>query len=192
MIAGAEQGHRRDALVEDQPAERDRDDRVDVGVGGDLRDRRVLEQPRVAREGQQRAERDQVDEPKIERPDHSPGWTSPASPATKPTATMTRPPSRLCQAVETSGSRGRLMRGDANEPVGPHDRAADAGQQADDRGLALGLEQQRDAARSRRAPRRGCAARRARPRRGAGGSPTAGPRRSAARPGPTGPSARRR
>ena len=51
------------ALVEDQPAERDRDDRVDVGVRRDLRDRRVLEQPRVAREGQQRAERDQVDEP---------------------------------------------------------------------------------------------------------------------------------
>ena len=50
------------ALVEDQPAEGDRDDRVHVRVGGDLRDRRVLEQPGVAGEGQQRAEGDQVDQ----------------------------------------------------------------------------------------------------------------------------------
>ena len=43
-------------LVEDQPAEEDRDDRVHVRVRGDARDRRVLEQPRVGGEREPRAE----------------------------------------------------------------------------------------------------------------------------------------
>src|SRR3954463_11440396 len=58
----AEQGGDGDRLREDEPAEGDRDDRVHVGVGRDLRDRGVLQQPRVGREGQQRPEGDQVGE----------------------------------------------------------------------------------------------------------------------------------
>src|SRR4051794_6132141 len=58
----AQQGRDGDRLRQDEPAEGDRDDRVHVGVGRDLRDRGVLQQPRVGREGQQRPEGDQVGE----------------------------------------------------------------------------------------------------------------------------------
>ena len=60
---GADDHRDRDRLAVDQPAEQDRHDRVHVRVGRDLRDRHVLQQPRVGRVGEQRAERDQVDEP---------------------------------------------------------------------------------------------------------------------------------
>ena len=58
----ADEHHRRDHLVEDQPPEHDRHDRVDVRVGRDLRDRRVLQQPRVGAVRDPRAEHDQVGE----------------------------------------------------------------------------------------------------------------------------------
>ncbi len=50
----------RDRLAQDEPAERDRHHRVDVRVGRDPRDRRVLEQPREGREGDERPEDDEV------------------------------------------------------------------------------------------------------------------------------------
>ena len=53
--------------------------------------------------------------PSSERVDHCAGWT--CSPAITPAARTASPPSRLCQPTETSGSRGRLIRGEANEPV---------------------------------------------------------------------------
>ena len=52
----------RDRFVEDRPAERDRHDWVDVGVGRDPRDRRVLQQPGVGGEREPGPEDDEVGE----------------------------------------------------------------------------------------------------------------------------------
>ena len=136
--ARADEGQRGDALVEEEPAEGDRDDRVDVGVGGDLRDRRVLEQPGVAGEGQQRAEGDQVDEA-----DDRAGRTTRRSGRRRPRRRSgrrrrsTRPPSS-----DLPGGRDERVARERDARRGeradrPHQRGADAGQQADDRRVAL-------------------------------------------------------
>ena len=62
MTRAGENGPRLDSLAKHQRAEDDRDDRVDVGVGGDEWQRGDAEHPAVDGERQDAADHRQVDE----------------------------------------------------------------------------------------------------------------------------------
>ena len=129
-------------------AEQDRDHRVDVRVGRHLRDRRVLEQPRVRRERDQRADHDQVDEGqdgvRIERVRvHLAGLAD--APARSRASTTRR--SSSAAPSRGTGSDGSVTRDDRNDPVAHDSDASDDEEEPERLGVAAAArqQQQRDA-----------------------------------------------
>ena len=105
-----------DRLAEDERAEDDRHDRVDVGVGRDQRQWRDPQQPAVHRERDEAAQHEQVDAARgrirARRPRGSNVANSPVDGHSS--RARTRPPSTIWTPVATSGRRGsdRAVRGE--------------------------------------------------------------------------------
>ena len=114
---------RRDRLREDQRPERDGDDRVDVGVRPDHRDRHVGEQPGVGGEGEDRAERRSGRRARPhDRVEKSATSVRPISPSRLPPTTSAAPPASISIPVPAAPDRGRVVAG-VQRAMRPRDRA---------------------------------------------------------------------
>ena len=104
-------------------AEHDRDDRVHVRVGGDARDRRVLQQPRVRAVGEPASRRRSGR--RAPRPSGSRtrrGRRRPPRRRPAPTARITTPPSSICQPVATQRVAGSCSARRRERAARPHQR----------------------------------------------------------------------
>ena len=97
----------RQLLVEQQRAEQDRDERVDVLVRDDLRDRRVPQQPGVGGEADERAEDGEVEPGRDRLEREGAGSIVPSSPVAAPSTSRKTPALSISQVVATKPSRGQ-------------------------------------------------------------------------------------